>query len=82
MDLANGFVGDRFVVDPFEGDEFVGKKAKDPASAPVGRLAGREGDEMSFVFTVEFTVVFAVGVPAMNRCNPSVSVAFACAVGS
>jgi hypothetical protein len=53
------------VVDLFEDDEFVGEKAKRPASAPVGRLAGREGDEVSFVFAIEFALVVSVGVAAM-----------------
>ena len=69
------------MVDLFEGDEFVGEEATGPASAPVGRLAGREGNEMGFIFTVEFAFVVTVGVAAMDRRNPSVSVVFACAVG-
>jgi len=51
------------VVDLFEDDEFVGEEAKGPASAPVGRLAGREGDEMGFIFTV-IAFVVTVGVAA------------------
>ena len=69
------------MIDLFEGNEFVGEKTKRPASAPVGRLAGREGDEVGFIFAIEFAFVLSVGVAAMDRRNPSVSVALTCAVG-
>ena len=54
------------MVDFFEGDEFVGKKAKRPASRPTGALAGRESDEMGFVVPIEFALVVSVGVAAME----------------
>lgn len=69
------------MVDLFEGDEFVGEKTKGLASAPVGRPAGGESDEMSFVLAVEFAFVISVGVAAVHRRNPSVCVPFPCAIG-
>jgi hypothetical protein len=78
---VNGLVRDRFVVNRVRSNEFVGEKAERPASAPIGRLAAGKGDEVSFVVTVEFAFVVSVGVAAVDRRNPSVSVAFACAVG-
>jgi hypothetical protein len=58
------------MVDHVEGNEFVGEKAKRPASVPFGRLAGRESDEMGFVVAIEFAVVVAVGMFALDGFEP------------
>ena len=69
------------MIDLFEDNEFIGERTKRPASAPVGWLAGRQGDEVGFIFVIEFAFVLSVGVAAMDRRNPSVNVALVCAVG-
>ncbi|EMA55370.1 hypothetical protein C451_05388 [Halococcus thailandensis JCM 13552] len=68
---------DRLEVDLVEGNEFVGEKVKRPTSAPFWWVATGEFDEACFSITVEFALVFAVGLAAMNRRNPSFGVVFA-----
>jgi hypothetical protein len=75
-------VRDRLEVDLVEGYEFVGEKMKRPAGVPFWRVATGEFDEACFSITVELALVFAVGLAAMNRRNPSFGVVLACLVRS
>jgi hypothetical protein len=75
-------VRDRLEVDLVEGDEFVGEEVERPARTSFWWVATGEFDETCFSVAVEFGLVFAVGLAAMNRREPSFGVVFACSVGS
>ncbi len=45
------------------------------------RFAAREFDEVGFRVPIEFAVILAVGLAAMNRRESSFAVVFACVVG-
>ena len=68
---------DRLEVDLVEGDEFVGKEMKRPASVSFWGFATGESDEVSFGGPVQFDIVFPVGLAAMNRREPSLREGFA-----
>jgi hypothetical protein len=70
-------VRDRLEVCLVEGDEFLSKEVERPACVALWRFAAREFDEKGFGFSVEFAFVFAVGLAAMNRREPSFGVVFA-----
>ena len=76
-DFVYGLVRNRFMIDLVEGDEFIGEKTQCPASAPVGRLAGGESEEMRFILAVKFAFVVSVRVAAMNRRDPIFGKSFA-----
>jgi hypothetical protein len=75
-------VRDQLEVDLVESDEFVGKDMGRPARTPFWWFAAHEFDEMGFGVAIEFAFVLTVGLAAMNRREPSLTVGLMCAIWS
>ena len=67
-------MGNRLDVGFLERDEFVRQESQRPTVAAIWRVATCECDEASFVFTVDFSLVCTVGIAAMYRRNPVLTV--------
>jgi len=71
-------VRDRLEVDLVEDNEFISEKVESPARVSFWRYATGEFDQSDF--GIEFGLIFAVGLAAMNRSESSLAVVFACAI--
>jgi len=74
--LSNGLVRDRFDVNLVEGDEMLGEKMKRPARPSFRWVATSQRNEMGFGASVEFALVDAVGLAAINRRQAVLCVPF------
>ena len=62
---------DQLDVDLIESDEMVCKEIQRPARVSLWRVVAGEANEVDFLTSIEFTLVDAVGLAAMNRREPS-----------
>jgi len=67
-------VRDRLKVDLVESNKFVGKEVKRPTGTSFWWIATGEFDEAGFSVAVEFAIVLTIGLAAMNRREPSLTV--------
>jgi len=74
-------VRDRLEVDLVEHNEFISEKVERPTRVSFWRFATGEFDQSGFGIAIEFALIFAVGLAAMNRRAPSLAVVFTCVVG-
>jgi len=64
-------VRDRLEVDLVEHNEFISEKVESPARVSFRWIVTGDLDQSRFGIAIEFALIFAVGLAAMNRHEPS-----------